>query len=278
MKKIILTITTVLLLMSFCCCSAQESFENVSEKTASPSVPSVTKTAAPPCMPQNTASAQATPIATTLPEQTPLPTPQPSGYVYVADGFVYYELTEDIKQRITGMSYPEQGSSKISYGDLRYIELLHYDFEGNIKKGELIINEKVALEVTQIFYELYLEQYPLESVVLVDDFGEPGDDSLSMESNNTSAFNYRYVSGTTKLSRHSYGAAIDINPVQNPYIDGDRVVPEEGREYLDRSLKLPGMIDHDDLCYKLFIENGWSWGGDWSGDKDYQHFSKDLGY
>ena len=217
-----------------------------------------------------------TPIKTTQPE--PTPTPKPEGYVYVADGFGCYELTEELKQRITGMSYPEEGSDIIGYDDLRYIELLYYDFDGEINEGELIVNEKVALEVTQIFYELYLAKYPFSSIRLVDDYGEPGNDNLSMAANNTSAFNYRYVTGTSKLSMHSYGAAIDVNPVQNPYIDGDRVVPKEGRQYLDRTLGLPGMIDHDDLCYQLFTENGWRWGGDWSGDKDYQHFSKDLGY
>ena len=76
----------------------------------------------------------------------------------------------------------------------------------------------------------------------------------------------------------AYGAAIDINPVMNPYIVGDRVAPENGAMYVDRSLDLPGMIGHDDLCYQLFIAHGWTWGGDWSGDKDYQHFSKVIGF
>ena len=176
------------------------------------------------------------------------------------------------------MSYPKDGSDIITYDDLRYIELLHYDFDGGVKNGELIVNAQVAQEVTEIFCELYKAQYSLESVILVDDFGEPGDDNLSMAANNTSAFNYRYVTGTNNLSRHSYGAAIDINPMLNPYIDGDRIVPENGIRYADRSLDEAGMIDHDDLCYKLFLQYGWTWGGDWSGDKDYQHFSKDLGY
>ncbi len=226
--------------------------------------------------PQQTTAPSRTPVKTTQPELTS--TPSPEGYVYLADGFGYYELTDELKQRITGMSYPEEGSDIIGYDDLRYIELLYYDFDGDVNEGELIVNKQVAQEVTQIFYELFLAEYPLESVKLVDDYGEPGDDNLSMAANNTSAFNYRYVTGSSKLSMHSYGAAIDINPVQNPYIDGERVVPEEGRQFLDRTLGLPGMIDHDDLCYKLFTENGWRWGGDWSGDKDYQHFSKDLGY
>jgi hypothetical protein len=269
LKKIVL-ITTILLLLT-AGCSVIEEPEVVSTQTqAQVSSPAVAATE----LPTQTTEPIETPIATTEPEPTPLP----EGYVRVADGFCYYELTDKIIERITGMSYPAQGSSKISYEDLRYIELLYYDFDGNVKQGELIVNKKVADEVTVIFNELFYEHYPFESVRLVDDYGEPGDDNFSMAANNTSAFNYRYVTGSNKLSLHSYGAAIDINPVQNPYIDGDRVVPEEGREYLDRSLKLPGMIDHGDICYQLFTMNGWKWGGDWSGDKDYQHFSKDLGF
>jgi len=274
LKKLIIIITMALLLLSAGCNKED------GESTASATTPSPTDTPAaePSLTPSPTPVTTKTPIATTEPIPTPSPTPQPQGYVYVADGFCYYELTDGIKQRITGMSYPAEGSDEITCDDLRYIELLHYDFDGEVRQGELIVNAQVAQEVTEIFYELYLAQYPLTSVILVDDFGEPGDDNLSMAANNTSAFNYRYVTGTKKLSRHSYGAAIDINPKLNPYIDGDRIVPENGKQYADRSLDEPGMIDHDDLCYKLFTEHGWTWGGDWSGDKDYQHFSKDLGY
>ena len=175
------------------------------------------------------------------------------------------------------MSYPaDDPDCKVRYEDLRYIRLRHYNFEGQVLTGELIVHATLAREVTQIFMELYKAKYPLTSVRLVDDFGEPHDDNLSMAANNTSAFNYRYVTGTTTLSRHSYGAAIDINPMLNPYIDGDRVAPENGLPYVDRTQDFAGKIDHDDLCYKLFIARGWTWGGDWSGDKDYQHFSKKL--
>ncbi len=228
-----------------------------------------------------------TPVPTTAPDiaPTPLVTPTPAatpddGRVTVAEGFYYVELSEAVRERITGMSYPaDDSNAAIHYSDLRYVRVRYYDFEGNAHNdGELIVNKRVAKEVAQIFYELYQQKYPFTSIRLVDDFGQPADDTLSMEANNTSAFCYRQVTGSAKLSRHSYGAAIDINPLYNPYIDGDRVAPENGAMYVDRSLKLPGMIDHDDLCYRLFIERGWTWGGDWSGDKDYQHFSKDLGY
>ncbi len=230
------------------------------------------------------------PAATTAPPQTassPAPTagqqPTPMAApeeerVTLADGFYSIRLNDQIKERITGISYPKDDKGiRISHDDLRYIRIRHYDFDGAVHDGELIVHKKLADEVMEIFYELYKARYPLASVKLVDDFGQPGDDTLSMEANNTSAFCYRRVAGSKTLSRHSLGAAIDINPVMNPYIDGNRVAPENGAAYADRSLGLPGMIDHDDLCYKLFKKHGWSWGGDWKGDKDYQHFSKNVG-
>ena len=194
----------------------------------------------------------------------------------VAEGFYYLPLTDALKKRITGMSFP-QGEAQITYDDLRYIRLKYFDFEGQVHEdGELIVHAGLAAEVTEIFYELFEAEYPFASIRLVDDYGEQGDDNLSMAANNTSAFNYRLVTGTDTLSFHSYGAAIDINPLLNPYIDGERVAPENAEQYANRSLGLPGMIDHEDICYRLFTERGWRWGGDWEGDKDYQHFSKDL--
>lgn len=213
-------------------------------------------------------------------EQTPQAEPNSDKIYPVEDERFYYQkLDEALKKRITGMSFPEENEDcAITYDELRYVGLEYVDFDGNEHTGELIVNKKVAKEVTKIFYELYCSRYPFASIKLVDEYGEPGDDNLSMAANNTSAFNYRRVSGSKKLSRHSYGAAIDINPLFNPYIDGKRVAPPEGEAYANRDWEFAGKIDHDDLCYRLFIRNGWTWGGDWSGDKDYQHFSKDLGY
>ena len=254
---------------------------------AASATPAATSTPAATPSPSPTPEPAATPVPTTPPDTgsaaavtaTPSPTPTDDGRVTLAEGFYYIELNDEIKARITGISYPaDDEDAAITYGDLRYIRLRYYDFEGVAHgDGELIVNKRVAQEVVEIFYALYQAKYPFTSIRLVDDFGQPADDTLSMEANNTSAFCYRHVTGSRKLSRHSYGAAIDINPLYNPYIDGDRVAPENAAAYVDRTVGLPGMIDHDDLCYKLFIENGWAWGGDWS-EPDYQHFSKDLGY
>jgi hypothetical protein len=240
----------------------------------------IASTAAPPSEATKTPAStpESTPIKTTEPE--PSPTPEEKGKVELAEGFCYFELNDEIKKRITGMSYPADDTGcEISFDDLRYIKLRHYDFEGNIHDGELIVNKSVADEVVKIFYGLYNKKYAMTSVRLVDDFGQPGDDTLSMEANNTSAFCYRTVFGGGHLSRHSYGAAIDISPKLNPYLDDGRIAPENGAPYADRTKDFPGKIDHGDAAYKLFKKYGWEWGGDWSGeDKDYQHFSKDLGY
>ena len=106
-----------------------------------------------------------------------------------------------------------------------------------------------------------------------------GDDTASMEDNNTSCFNYRVVDGTTKLSKHAYGLAIDINPFYNPYVvpqsDGSTYISPKGSEaYTDRSADFPYKIDENDLCYRLFKEHGFTWGGNWNSCKDYQHFQK----
>ncbi len=241
--------------------------------------PVPTPSAAPSPVKTTRADVEPTPQPTPEPTLTPTPTPKADdGRVELADGFYYIKLNDEIKERITGISYPEDDEDiAISYSDLRYVRIKYCDFNGDVHSGELIVNKKLAEEVMEIFYELYKAEYPLASVRLVDDYGQPGDDTLSMEANNTSAFCYRHVTGSKTLSRHSLGAAIDINPMLNPYIDGNRIAPENGAKYVNRSLGLAGMIDHDDLCYKLFKKRGWSWGGDWKGDKDYQHFSKSVG-
>lgn len=220
------------------------------------------------------------PSSETTVKPTPKPTAKPAAVskkVVLAEGFYYMELDDALKARITGMSYPvDDKDCPVKYADLRYIKLLYYDFVGIVYDGELMIHARLADEVMAIFHDLYKAKYPLASVRLVDDYGEAADDNHSMADNNTSAFNYRRIAGSTTLSRHSYGAAIDINPMLNPYIVGDRISPANGAMYADRSLDFAGKIDHKDLCFKLFIAHGWTWGGDWSGDKDYQHFSKSL--
>lgn len=192
------------------------------------------------------------------------------------EGFFYEPLSGAVKERITGISYGED--CIVPYEDLRYLNILYIDFHGEEQVGEIICNKAIAQDLVEIFYELYLAGYPLESVRLVDEYG--GDDTLSMEHNNTSCFNFRVVDGTSSLSKHAYGLAIDINPLYNPYVTWpngkQRVSPAAGWAYADRSLDFPNKIDENDLCYQLFTEHGFAWGGHWRTMKDYQHFQKAL--
>ena len=192
------------------------------------------------------------------------------------DGLFYAtDITEDIFSRIDHCSYTE--NDDISPEELRYIRVLHMGFDGNTYIGELIVNSEIGDDIVEIMRELYRAGYPIERMVLVDEYG--ADDDRSMEANNTSAFNYRTVAGTATLSNHSYGRAIDINPLYNPYVRRGRngawiISPSGGAAYVDREKDIPYRIDHEDLCYQLFTEHGFTWGGDWNNPKDYQHFEK----
>lgn len=195
-------------------------------------------------------------------------------------GFYYEPLTDTVKQRITGISYPESGCT-VPYEDLLYVGLLYHDFNGEEQTGELICNKAVAQDMVEIFYELYQNEYQIERIRLIDEYN--GDDTASMADNNTSCFNYRVVDGTTSLSKHAYGLAIDINPFYNPYVvynkggTGNTYISPAGSEiYADRSQDFAYKIDENDLCYRLFIEHGFTWGGNWNSSKDYQHFQKVL--
>ena len=196
-----------------------------------------------------------------------------------ADGFYFEPLSVDLEHYITGVSFPSDDESVISYEDLRYLHIMYYNFEGNPAEGELICNQAIAQDLVEIFYSLYQNEYQLENVQLIDAYD--GDDIASMEANNTSCFNYRIVAGSTSLSKHAYGLAIDINPLYNPYVsyekDGTQnVSPVSASVYADRDAQFPYKIDENDLCYKLFKEHGFTWGGDWNSCKDYQHFQKTI--
>lgn len=197
------------------------------------------------------------------------------------ESFYYEPLSDNLRRYITGVSFPELSenseNSDISYEELRYVHILHYDFDGKLAEGELICNAAIAQDLVEIFYELYRNEYRIEKVKLIDEYD--GDDNLSMADNNTSCFNYRNVPGSTSLSKHALGRAVDVNPLYNPYItyneDGsENILPENATDYADRSKKFPYKIDEDDLCYKLFTEHGFVWGGNWNSCKDYQHFQK----
>ena len=182
------------------------------------------------------------------------------------------KLVEENINRIKGLSWKPDAPVKLD--ELRYIKVTYWGFDDKNHIGELVVHEKVADEVVEIFKELYEAKFPIEKIKIIDEYN--ADDNLSMDDNNTSSFNYRVVAGTKTLSKHSYGLAIDINPVQNPYIKGQAIQPKKGKKYTDRSNIRKGMIVRGDVCYKAFVSRGWIWGGEWKTVKDYQHFQKDV--
>lgn len=193
-----------------------------------------------------------------------------------ADDFYISEIPDDIFTKMQGKSYKEDCT--VPREDLRYVHVRHMGFDGEAKDGELVVNKAIADDVLAIFEELYKADYPIEKVRLVDEYD--ADDEASMSDNNSSAFNFRFISHTTRISKHGLGMAVDINTRYNPYVktvDGKlSIEPANGADYVDRSKDFPHKIDHEDLCYKLFKEHGFTWGGDWTHSKDYQHFERDY--
>ena len=199
----------------------------------------------------------------------------PERVSYMPD-FYYEPLSDEMINKIYGISY--KADCPVPYEDLRYVHILHINFNNEIMEGELICHRDVAQDMVEIFYELYVQNYQIEKVRLIDEYG--ADDKLSMIDNNTSCFNYRTVEGTNSISKHGLGVAIDINPFYNPYVtknnDGtDYISPPGSESFVDRNKDFAHTITEDDLCYQLFTEHGFLWGGHWKYTKDYQHFYKE---
>lgn len=186
--------------------------------------------------------------------------------------FTHSEIPYEVRLRMRGKSMPKE-DSLIKFSDLSYLTLTYYGFDGKPHIGEMVVNKEIAKETVAIFKELYEKKYPIEKMKLVDDYG--ADDQASMEDNNTSAFNYRVIAGTDKLSNHGMGLAIDINPKQNPHVTETGVFPKGSDQYSERDDMKKGMIKKYDLCYRAFTDRGWGWGGHWK-NPDYQHFETQL--
>lgn len=186
--------------------------------------------------------------------------------------FYVSNISDSLFNKIKGKSYKDNCTVPLS--ELRYVHVLHWNFAGRESEGELICSKKIAEKLVFIFRGLYKARYQIEKIRLVDEYG--ADDELSMRDNNSSCFNFRFISHTNKVSMHGAGLAVDINPLYNPYTKKaggkDIIEPLTGAFYVDRAQNFPHKIDHSDLCYKLFISQGFEWGGDWTGVKDYQHF------
>ena len=276
---------------------------NASSETIPDSAKTVSETVSDPV--QNTVvtdtpvpSPTLSPAPTEEPSPTPTPVPEKLNSIrsYKAgtvisrdridrDDLSQYFTSETIEEgdsvynRIYGQSYVD--NSNIDLSDLRYLKMLHINFDGDYQVGEMIVNEDVASDVLEIFEILCAEGYEIYSMYLIDDFwaGDPDDsDWYSIDANNTSAFCYRTATGSGNLSKHALGRAIDINPQQNPYVtydsDGDaHYSHDNASDYVyDRSSDTAHVITTSDRAYDLFTDYGWTWGGNWSSPKDYQHF------
>ena len=189
--------------------------------------------------------------------------------------FCVTPVPDAVFARISGISYAD--NANVQRSDLRYLRCLHYDYRGRLYTGELICEYRIADDLLAIFSALYDAAYPIGSMRLIDDFG--GSDAASADANNTYCFNTRSSSGTQKLSLHSYGLAVDINPAFNPSVfcgaDGSvSIQPQRAEPYADRSASFPMKLTEDDLCVQLFTEHGFRWGGASPGNPEYQHFEK----
>ena len=186
--------------------------------------------------------------------------------------FYSTEITDELMERMRGRSWKDDCT--LSREDLRYLHLLHRDPEGEIREGEMVCNVHIAETLLTIFRELFEAGYPIEKIRLVDEYDAV--DELSMQDNNSSCFNFRFVSYTTRVSKHGLGLAVDINPLYNPYVKKVSgrlsIEPAAGAPYVDRSGEFPCKIDENDLCYRIFRAHGFEWGGSWKNSKDYQHF------
>lgn len=188
--------------------------------------------------------------------------------------FACCEIDDATFGRMRGKSY--KAECTLPRSELRYLKVLHRNLAGDILLGEIICNEAISGDLLEIFRTLYDAAYPIERMVLIDEYN--AQDGPSMRANNSSAFNFRFIAGTAKLSNHSRGMAVDINPLYNPCVrvrNGRRLVdPAQGAPYADRTRDFPYKIDEDDLCCREFIRHGFTWGGHWKSLKDYQHFEK----
>jgi D-alanyl-D-alanine carboxypeptidase len=174
-----------------------------------------------------------------------------------------------VRAQMTGVSW--RPGCPVPLGDLRLIALTYRGFDGRAHTGQLVADRDAASALVGVFRRLYAARFPIRRMQLVDAYG--GDDFRSIEADNTSAFNCRAATGSTHWSQHAYGRAVDVNPIENPYVSGGTSSHPASRTYLDRSRHRPGMAYEGGVLVESFRAAGWGWGGTWSGIKDYQHFS-----
>lgn len=176
-------------------------------------------------------------------------------------------------QRLAIQKYSWHPGCPVPLSALRSVTVNYWGFDEQSHQGILIVNQSVANQVSVIFQQLYRAHFPIAKIEPVDVY--QGDDSKAMADNDTSAFNCRNLTGSSSIfSQHAYGLAIDINPIQNPYVKQNLVAPPQGDHYLNRNSLAKGLINKNNIAYQVFHRYGWEWGGDWQNVKDYQHFQQ----
>jgi hypothetical protein len=183
--------------------------------------------------------------------------------------FTARRLPPRIRGRITGVSWHR--GCPVGRGRLRYLRIAYHGFDRRVHRGEMIVNRSAVKPLRRVFARLWRSRFPIRRMRLVDRYG--GSDYRSIEADNTSAFNCRPVTGGTRWSEHSYGRALDVNPIENPYVSDGRTSHPGSRRYLDRSRHRRGMAFRRGVLVRAFRRVGWGWGGSWSNPRDYQHFS-----
>ena len=189
-----------------------------------------------------------------------------------AEGFAakVSRIPDKIERRMRGQSWHK--GCPVPIRNLRLIRATYHAFDGSRQFGRLVVHRSVADDMVYALRKMWRNDFSIRKMYLVDRY--EASDRKSMRADNTSAFNCRFVAGTNRWSEHAYGRAIDINPIENPYVTpSGHVSPPAGRPYADRSRREKGMVHHGDDAWDAFRDVGWEWGGDWSGTKDYQHFS-----
>ncbi|MGD0165996.1 MAG: M15 family metallopeptidase [Gaiellaceae bacterium] len=179
-------------------------------------------------------------------------------------------LTPALRAQMTGVSWHR--GCPVPLSGLRLLTLSYRGFDRRPHTGHLVVNESVAKQLVAAFRRLFRASFPIRRMQLVDAYG--GSDFRSIEADNTSSFNCRTATGSSSWSNHAYGLAIDINPIENPYVTASgSVAHKASRPYVNRSRIRPGMAYPGGTLVNAFRSIGWGWGGSWSGDRDYQHFS-----
>ena len=178
-------------------------------------------------------------------------------------------LPAEVRAAMIGSSWRE--GCPVPLDELRLVLVPHRVAEGRSATGRLILHQEHALPVAEVFVQLHGMGFLIPSLRPAYEFG--GDDDAMMRANNTSAFNCRPIAGTGTWSEHAWGRALDLNPLWNPYVRGERVDPPEGEPFVERQAGRAGTVVPGDAVVAAFREIGWRWGGTWTRAQDYQHFS-----